>query len=178
MARADEQFAQWLATNYPDVFGAVLNAATEPTKPLAGWGDTLSSIGSAIASTVGKVAEWGGAAISSVANFVTSPQGQQTVAKLADLYVSTQANKDAINVQLSNLTQGNAPAPIATQTNQVTGTTIPIYQPPGAMPQVLTPQLSQQLFAAASQPANNYMVPLAIGGGVLLLVLLTGRRRR
>lgn len=177
--RADLAFSSWLATNYPELFGAIYTAATEPTKTgVAGWGDTLSSIGSAIASTVGTVAQWGGSAVGAVANFVSSPNGQATMGKLADLYVSTQANKDAVAIQLSNLARGNAPAPIATTTNTVTGTTTPLYAPPGTVAQPLTPSLSQQLFAAASQ-SSNYIMPLAIGGGVLLLVLfMRGRPRR
>jgi len=174
----EEAFARWLAAHYPEVFGAALTAATKPTKMnLSGWGDALSSIGSAITSTIGTVAKWGSSAISSVANYVLSTQGQQAIGKLADLYVTTRANKDAIGVQLTNLANNNAPAPIATTTNSVTGTTVPLYAPAGQVAQPLTPALSQQLYAAAAQPGGGYMVPLAIGGGLLLFMFMRRKRR-
>lgn len=173
-------FAQWLADNYPEVFGAALTHAQSPTKMgLAGWSDTLSSIGSTLASAIGGAVKYGSAAVSAVANYVSSPTGQQTIGKLADLYVATKANKDAIGVQLSNVAAANPPAPIVTQTNTATGATVPFYAPPGQPPQVLTPQISQQLLTAAqSGGMGGAMVPLAIGGGVLMLVLLMKRRRR
>lgn len=176
MTRAELQFSQWLRANCPEVFAAAAARAMNPTDVgLSGWGDVFSTIGGTLSTIGSGVVKYGGEAVNAVANFVGSEGGQKALGQIAGLYVASQANKSALDIQLANLASQNPPAPIKTVTEPVTGTSTAVYAPPGQPAQVLTPTIATQLLSSAKQP--DYMVPALLGGALILAaVMMRGSR--
>lgn len=137
------QFASWLASNYPEFFEALAAHATNANN-LSGWTDVFSAIGSGIS----KAATTVGTLVQRVGDFVSTDDGQKTIQSLANIYLKTQANRDAVRVQQTALSQGAPPAPIIAATQPTTGVTVPMYAPPNQPPTPLTPAVAQQLIAA------------------------------
>jgi hypothetical protein len=169
------QFAGWLAKNYPEFFEAVAAHATNASN-LSGWTDILSSIGSGIS----KAATVAGTLVQRVGDFVGTDDGQKTLSSLANIYMQTQANKAALKVQQTAMSQGAPPAPIVTTTQPVTGETVPMYAPPNQPAKPLTPAVTQQLIAGtstATQPDWKNIAMVAIVGASALLVVSALKRR-
>lgn len=157
------EFAQWLANDQPELFVALYKRAlpaVQKAKGLSGFTDVLSSIGSGLSK-----------AVSQVGTFLSSPQGQQTIATLGNAYLQTKAAREAVKVNLQRAQTGQAPAPIQTVYNPNTMQyEAMVTQANGAL-SPLTPTLANRL---SSLPA---WVPWAAGAaGVVLLVILATRR--
>jgi hypothetical protein len=177
--KARTQFAGWLARNYPDLFEAMAAHALNENN-LSGWTDIFSSIGTGVA----KVLDAGSTLVTKVGDFIGTDNGQKTLAQLTGLYAQTQANKDAVKVQLAQAAANKPPAPITTTTQPTTGTTVPVYAPPGQPATPLTPQVAQNLIASSGASAsimsgNVLTIALVVGAALLgaLLPKLAGRGR-
>lgn len=146
-----QSLAIWLAQEQPQVFEALLRTAMgEPRPQLNGLTDWLSSIGTSV-----------GSAVSSAAQYLTSQEGMKTLSSIGAVYLQTQAQKDALKLQLAQAQAGNALYPIQSVGGNY-NTAVPIYTPTG---QSLTPSLTNQLWP--TQTAN--WLPWALAGGALLL---------
>ncbi len=154
---AADAFAQWLMTNEPQLFNALL--ARTP-QSLSGWSDILSNVAGGIS-----------VAAKNVGSFLVSEDGMKTLSGLTSVYLQTQMQKDAVKIQLRQAQQGQPPAPIQTQVNPSTGQIGAFYYPPNTAPVPLTPSFVQQLL-----PPQQYW-PIAAGAGVLLLLGLFFFRR-
>jgi len=166
-ANAYYQFAAWLQKNEPALFGELerrANMVPAEARALAGWTDIFSTVGSAL-----------GSAAKNVGSFLTSEAGMATVGGLATVYLASQSQKNAMNLQLAQVQAGQSPLPIQ---NTVTngGQVSPYYYPPaGGMPQPLTTQLTNYLMPPQSF-VKEYWPLLAGGGGLLLLFMLSSRK--
>lgn len=150
------ELAVWIARNQPHVFEALVREANKRGQ-LHGITDWLSSVGSSL-----------GDAAKSVGSFLTSQQGIATLGTIGGLYLQTQAQKDALKLQIRQAQVGQAPIPI-----QSVGanpySSVPVYtDPTTGQSYSLTPQLTSQL-----QSGNGWRdsLPWLIGGGFLILVL-------
>lgn len=161
-----EELALWLAKNQPQVFKSVLRTLAQDEARrrgtgMAGISDWLSGIGSTL-----------GGAVKSVGSFITSPTGLATLTAAGGLYLQTQAQKDALKVQVANARAGYSPAPI-----QTIGTTpqtqLPVYTDPATGIQYpFTSQLSSQLMP--QKTFRDYLPWIGLGiGGVALVYFLT-----
>lgn len=153
----NEALALWIAKNQPQVFERLMRSAQQRAQ-LSGITDWLSSVGTSL-----------GGAVKSVGSFLSSPEGMATVGALGTVYLQTQAQKDALKLQLSQARAGYPPQPVYSVGTQ----NVPYYQDPATgQSYPLTSQLASQL-----QPPMNW-TPIAIAGGVgaLLLVLFMGKR--
>lgn len=176
-AKARLQFAGWLARNYPDLFEAMAAHAVNANN-LSGWTDIFTSIGSGVS----KVLESGSTLVQKVGDFVASDSGQKTLAQLSQLYQTSQANKDALKIQLAQMAANKAPAPITTTTQPTTGATVPVYAPPGQPATPLTPQVAQKLIdsRASIMSGNVTTIALVLGAafvGAFVLPKLMARGR-
>lgn len=184
---AAQGFAAWLEQNEPALFAALAEHAAAAGTRLGDWSSILSDVGS-FASSVGS--DISGAA-SSVGTYLTSSQGMQSLASLANTYLQSQTAQQVVSAQLARANQGMAPAPITYQTNAA-GQVVPVYTganpPAGAVPvQLGNGQVGYQLgsgqLAALSsggigQFFQQYGTTIAVVGGILLVgVLALGRRR-
>lgn len=143
--------AIWLAEQQPQIFEAVLRTALGEKKPqLNGLTDWLSSIGTNI-----------GSAVNATGKYLASEEGAKTLAVIGTTYLQTQAQKDALKLQLAQAQAGNALYPIQS-VGANPNSAVPIYGPTG---QILSPSLTQQLYPTSTM---NWL-PWAIGGGLLLL---------
>lgn len=144
--------AIWLAEQQPQVFEAVLRTAMGESKPqLNGLTDWLSSIGTSV-----------GNAVNAAGRYLASDEGMKTLSSIGQVYLASQAQKDALKLQLAQAQAGNQLYPI-----QSVG-----QNPYSAIPtingQTLTPTLTQQLY-----PTNNAKwIPWAIGGVLLVVGLI------
>lgn len=155
-------FAQWLYENYPEVFAQIAQATKSQGVPkLSGLGDfsdILSSIGDSIGSTASDIADGLSTTVQTVGNVLQTPGGQ------AVLKTVMQANAGISPVVMSQygLAQNGKPlAPIQTVYNPATGSYVPVNSYTGA------PITSSMLGGNMSQ----YMLPIAIGAGALLLIV-------
>lgn len=170
-----ESLAKWLLKDQPGLFVKLAQVAqVVPSSGLGDFTDILSSIGSGISS-----------AVSSVGSFLTSTQGLQTLATLGSSYMTTQAQKNALNVQLATAAANKPAAPIQTVLNPATGQYQAVYTTVNGQQQVVTSQTAPQFYptgnigaqtVAATSGLSQYLPYIAIGGGVLLLLLLMNRR--
>lgn len=173
---AHVKLARWLAQTHPELFKAVLAKAVKPVptsgKPMAGISDLFSGIGSDIAS---------------VANYLTSSGGLNTLGSLATSYFTLQgqqANANAqqavLQTQLARAQAGQAPLPI-TYTTQPAVTSsgvgytaqVPVLQMAPGQLSTVTPQL-----LAANTPAGflgQYGLWIMLGAGALVLYFILRR---
>jgi hypothetical protein len=149
-------FANWLAIDQPALFVELYKRSLNPT--FGDFTDVLSSIGDSLSN-----------AASSVGSYLTSAAGAQTIAALGTAYLTSQASKNAVSVNLARAQAGIAPAPIQTVLNPTTGQYEAVLtQPSGAVVPVTS---SVQATLIPGIP-NLY---LYLGGGLLLLLLLLRR---
>lgn len=96
--------ARWLAENQPAVFEALMRRSQGEVQPqLSGIADFLSTIGTSV-----------GSAVKSVGSFLTSEDGMKTLATVGGIYLTSQAQKDALKVQMARAQAQTQPAPIYT----------------------------------------------------------------
>lgn len=159
VSNPQEQFAVWLAQNQPEVFQALVASATKH-RQMNGITDWLTSVGTSL-----------GGAVKSVGSFISSPQGMATLGTIGTVYLQTQAQKDALKLQVAQVQAGYSPAPVYTSGSGATAQ--PYYRDPvTGQSYPLTSQLASQL-----QPATNWVPIAAVGGGIILvLILLSGRK--
>lgn len=149
------QFALWLQANEPALFSALEQSANIAGARLNGITDFLKSVGSNISTGVSKVA-----------GFLTSNEGLSTLMNIGSTYMITKAQTNALQTQLQNAMAGANMAPLQTAV--------------GANGQPVT------IDARTGQPVTNfasygpsflsqYSIPIAIGAGVLLLILMRSR---
>lgn len=122
-------------------------------------GQSMSNFGSDITSGIGKVA-----------GALTNPQTLQSVAGLASSIF--QAKGAASQAQLANLqfartAAGSAPAPVAYTRNPSTGQVVPVYYPPNAPPQAVSPGL-----VASLAPSGWSLTTVALVGGATVVALM------
>ena len=134
-AKATE-LAKWIADNQPKLFAKLLQRAGTNKAELGDIMDALSSFGTTV-----------GNAVSSVGNFLVSPDGMKTIGTLGSAYLTSQAQRDALQIQTSRAQQNLPLAPIytasaATASPAVGGAVF--YQPAPTQPAVpLSVQLNQ-----------------------------------
>ena len=151
-ANPNEALAAWLAQNQPDVFKALVARAASQGK-LHGITDWISNVGTSF-----------GTAVKAVGSFVSSPAGMGALTSMACVYLQSQAQKDALKLQISMAQACYAPAPVTT--NPTSGQ-YPMYVDPRTGQQIpLTSQLANSLMPQKS--LSDY-APWLIGGGLLLL---------
>lgn len=169
--------AAWLLKDQPALFVklAQVTQVVPKNSALGDFTDILSSIGSGISS-----------AVSSVGNFLTSTQGLQTLATLGSSYLTTTAQKNALNVQLATAAANKPAAPIQTVLNPATGQYQAVYTTVNGQQQVITSNTVPQFYptgaigaqtVAATSGISKYLPYIAVGGGVLLLLVLFSNRR-
>lgn len=156
-----QSLAAWLAKDQPELFVALVKKAmTKSGAQLGDFSDILSSIGSSI-----------GDAVSNVGSYLTSSQGLSALTSLSGAYLTSQAQKQAVNLQVARAQAGQSAAPIQTvfnpNTNQYQAV---VTQPTGAVVP-LTPQLQQSLIPSVP----NWV--LYAGGGLVLMFILFSLRR-
>lgn len=157
-ANSKEALAVWLAQNQPEVFKALLARANQQGQ-LHGITDWLSSVGTSL-----------GSAVKSAGAFLASPAGMGTLTALGTTYLQTQAQKDALKLQVAQAQAGYAMQPIV---SNATSQQYPMYYNAATgQYQPLTSSLTSQLM-----PSNNYL-PFIIGGGVAFIALLAFAGRR
>ena len=167
---AGDAFALWIAQNQPDLFKALLQKTAEQHAHRRGTGlsgitDWLSTVGSSI-----------GSAAKNVGSFLSSPEGMKSLTSLSSVYLQTQAQKDALRIQLAYAQSGQAPAPVQMM-GTAPGTQTPYYIDPNTgLRMALTPQLTNQLLP---QQSFETVLPWILGGGgvLLLLFVMSGNRR-
>jgi hypothetical protein len=165
---AADALAQWLARNEPELFAAM---AARAGGELSGITDIFASIGTGIAKAAGSIGTGLTAAVKGVGSFLTSANGLSTLASLGNSYLQTQAQKNALQVQLAQVQAGQAPAPIETRYDAATGSYVPVYVPASGIPQALTPDLSAQLLRQAGFDWARW-APWLIGGGLTLALFI------
>lgn len=157
--------AQWIAQNQPKLFAKLLAQAGASKAQLGDFMDALESFGTTV-----------GSAVKDVGSFLVSPDGIKTVASLGTAYLSSQAQRDALQTQV-RLAANNQPlAPIYTASNSS-----PAYS--GAV--YLQPNPTQPAVPFASNPNANATpmfagLPMSywlIGGGVVIVAFLLLRNR-
>lgn len=153
--------AQWLAVNEPELFAAL---AARVDQQLAGFTDFLSTIGSGIAKAATAVGSTLNTAAKSVGSFIASPNGMSVLTTLGQTYLQTQAQKNALQVQLAQASAGQMPAPIETRYDAASGAYVPVFTPVAGAPQPLTPQLTQQLLQQSIAPGWQRWLPWIIAG--------------
>lgn len=163
--KSGEALAIWLAQNQPQVFQAMYEAAHRDQnvqRGMHGISDWLSAVGTSI-----------GTAAKAVGQFVTSKEGLATLGTIGGLYLQTQAQKDALKLQVANAQAGQAPAPVqSVGANPYSA--VPVYiDPVTGQQQALTPQLAQQL---APSPLQQYGPWMMIGGALLLGLFVLARK--
>lgn len=165
---AAQAFAAWLSQNEPELFAALAQRAAQSDKGVAGlgdWSSVLSSIGSGIAS-----------AVKNVASYVSSPTGVSSLTSLAQTYLQSQGQKNALQVQLAQAQAGYAPAPIETRYDAATNTYVPTYTPPAGtgagVPVPLTPDLSAQLLSQSQGFDWQRWLPWILAGGAAAALVI------
>src|ERR1051325_1184573 len=126
------EFAAWLARQEPALFAAIQRDAATASARLNGVSDFFSNIGSSISD-----------AVSSVANYVTSDEGMNSLVKLGGSILQSKAQQNVLQTQLALAQANRPPAPIV-NTQNPTGSIVPVpvYQPTN-MP--VTPTLLSNL---------------------------------
>lgn len=155
VSNPSEELAVWLAQNQPAVFQALVAAATR-RQQMAGITDWLTSVGTSL-----------GGAVKSVGSFVSSPAGMAALGTIGTVYLQTQAQKDALKLQMEQVRAGQSPQPVYTS-----GTDAYYRDPATGQSYPLTSQLASQL----KPPMNWLPIGLTAGGVVLVLFMLAGRK--
>lgn len=153
-----QAFAYWLAENQPHVFVALVDAMKKEAKRqnggVAGITDWLSNVGTTI-----------GSATKSVGSFLTSQQGLATLSTVGGLYLQTQAQKDALKVQVAQMQAGNAPQPIYSAGANY-NSSVPIYVDPTTGQRLpLSSSLATQLMP---ERFSGYLPMFLIGAGIFM----------
>jgi hypothetical protein len=165
---ANVLLAAWIQEQYPELFASLAaHASASPGGGLSGITDILSSIGSTIGNAATSVLSGVSTVAKSVGGFLSSSEGQQTLATLAA--AKLQANQNSIlQTQIARTQAGTAPAAIGTTYNPATGTYVPTMTTTTGQQIPLTQQALQSL-----QPSfiDKYGIWL-LGGGLGLLVLI------
>lgn len=170
---AAEALALWLQRNEPELFAALVQRAAR--SELAGITDVLTSIGSGIAKAATTVGSGIATAAKSVGSFLASSNGMSVLSSLGQTYLQSQAQKNALQVQLASAQAGQAPAPIETRYNPTTGAYEAIVTSSSGA-QLLTPQLTQQLLSQRGFDWQRWAPWLIAGGlGVGVLIWLITR---
>jgi hypothetical protein len=143
---AADALAQWLQQNEPELFAAL---AARASGELAGFMDILKSVGGAIATGVSKV----GSVVKTVGSFIASPSGVSALSALGSTYLQSEAQKNALQVQLAAAQAGLPPAPIETRYDPGTNTYVPVVTTSTGL-QPLTPDLSSQMVLQFQQSAG------------------------
>lgn len=160
---AARSFTAWLMKDQPELFIALAQSAGVPViKNLAGFSDILGAIGSGISN-----------AASAVGTFLTSSQGLTTLATLATTYVSSQAQKSALNLQLAQAQANKPAAPIETQYNPTTAQYEVLYTQQNGQKVPLTAQDMASFNSIVSKP----WFPFVLAGGVAFILFFLFRRR-
>lgn len=166
--------AAWLAENMPELYVQLAQRAGSTAPPqLSGITDMLRSIGSGIATAARSVASGLSTGVKSVGNLLTTKEGVETLTSLATVYAQTQAQKDALKVQVAQAQAGQPPQAIQTVYDPATGVYTPVFAPPGSQPQVMTPQLANRLMPNFFQQYG----PWIFGFGVAAVALAIYLRR-
>lgn len=175
---AAQAFAAWLQQNEPELFAALAQQAVT-VRGLAGITDILSSIGSGLASAASSVGSAIGTAAKNVGSFLTSSLGMSTLSSLATTYLQSQAQKNALQVQLAQAQANRQPAPIETRYDAATNTYVPVLTTTAGT-QTLTPDLTAQLLRQSGGFDWQRWLPwiFGVGGGLALFIWLLTRDRR
>lgn len=154
------ELARWIADNQPKLFAKLLQQAGTSKAQLGDIMDALSSLGSTV-----------GNAVSSVGNFLVSPDGIKTIGSLGSAYLNSQAQRDALRVQVQRAEQNLPLAPIYTaNTNSPAGGVF--YQPVPTQPAIpFSAQLNQPSLGGIP------LKYLLIGGAALVLTFILIRTR-
>lgn len=163
-SRHANALARWLAINQPEVFEGLLRAAQGKTIPrtvsnLAGIMDVLGNFGTTFSG-----------AVKSVGSFLTSDAGLATVGTIGGLYLQSQAQKDALKLQVATIKAGYPPQDIV-NAGPNTNSAVPIYAGTG---QALTPQLAARL-TPRSILADYAPWGLALAAGLAFLFVMRPR---
>lgn len=151
-----EALALWLSQNQPQVFAALLAKANKQGQ-LHGITDWLSSVGTSLSS-----------AVQSAGSFLASPAGVGTLAAIGTTYLQTQAQKDALKLQMAQAQAGYAMQPIV---SNATSQQYPMYyNAQTGQYQPLTSSLTNQLMPQGMAQYAPYAIGL-VAAGILFLVM-------
>lgn len=152
-----ESLALWLAQNQPNVFKALTVEANKRGR-LNGITDWLSNVGSSL-----------GGAVKSVGSFLTSEEGLGALTAAGGLYLQSQAQKDALKIQVAQAQAGYPPAPVYSAGSNP-NSQIPYYVDPSTGKQYsLTPQLTNYLMP---QKTFQDYLPWIMGGAFAIVAFL------
>jgi hypothetical protein len=159
------ELARWIADNQPKLFAQLLSHAGNNKAQLGDIMDALSSFGTTV-----------GNAVSSVGNFLISPDGIKTVSSLGAAYLTSQAQRDALQIQVSRASQNQPLAPIYTASAATASPAIGggvYYQPLPTQPAVpFSVQLNQPSLGGIP------LKYLLLGGAALVLTFFLMNYRR
>lgn len=190
--RAIDAFAAWLALHEPALFAALearaaaggtaagrtaagrTGAAGAPAQ-LGSWTSILSDVSSGISSAMSDA----GSAISSVGGYLTSSSGLSSLSALANTYLTSQAQQQVTQAQLSLAQSGQAPAPISYE-QTASGQVMPIYSGAQSIDTVPVQLANGSVGSAITSSGlaqltggglSSYL-PWLIGAGALAAILL------
>lgn len=149
------EFAAWLEENEPALFNELNRAAIARGAGLAGVSDWFKSVGTTLSSGV-----------SNVAKFLTSDNGLAAVATLGTAYMTTKAQSNVLKTQMNMFQAGMSPAPIQ-NTIGPDGQVLPV--------DARTGQPIIDLSRYQPPFLQQYMVPMLIGGGLLIALFMLRR---
>jgi hypothetical protein len=162
--QAAQQFAQWIARTNPALFDALARKAGVAQEPgMSGILDFLKT-----------AATTAGTAVKSVGVFLTSQQGLSTLTDLGKVYMTTQAQKTALDLQVAQMRAAQQPYPISNVVDPTTGISVPMYNGPGGQQYPVNAQLAAQLRGTSG--VSQYLPYILLGGGLLVALLLLRSR--
>lgn len=150
-------FSEWLAREEPALFDALEREAATKSARLNGVTDFFKSVGASIST-----------AVTSVAKYVSSTEGIGTLAALGGTILQSKAQQNVLKTQVALAQAGAPPAPIVNGYN-ANGQIVPIYQPTNM------PVSNSMLANLAPSFLQQYALPIAFGGGLLLLFAVLRR---
>jgi len=151
------ELAAWLAENQPNVFAALETRAATASARLNGITDFLSNVGSSI--TTG---------VANVAKFLTSNEGLASIGTLGTAYLQNKTQANVLQTQMNLAMAGQSLAPIL-NTIGANGQTVAIDQRTGM------PFTSQNIGQYQPSFLAQWGIPLAVGGGLLLIMAMLRR---
>lgn len=164
-----QSFATWLMKDQPELFLALAERAGVQVnrQNMGGFSDILSAIGSGVSN-----------AVKSVGSFLTSSQGLTTLTSLGTAYLTTAAQKNAVNIQLEQAKANAAAAPIQTTYNPNSGAYEVVYTNQNGQQVPVTAQNKNQLlnYGSTSILSQPWFPYAAIAGvGILAYLIFRGR---
>lgn len=108
-----EQLAIWMARNQPALFAAIARKSGNAET-------TLGSLWTAIGSGISKAGMIASTAVKSVGGFLANPSNMKNLADLGGVYLTTKAQKQALQYQMQQLSQGSPPADVEVTGNVAT----------------------------------------------------------